>query len=310
MPIDPALEPHIGAQTQPRSTDTLIAQLAGRQHGVVARRQLIEAGVGRRAIGHRVNRGRLHIVHRGVYAVGHEALTQRGRWMAAVLAAGPDAVLSHHSAGALWGIRPTSRTRIDVTVPRTLHATRILSPHRAVLPRDERTTHDGIPVTTPPAPCSTSPATLSLRQLERAMNEAEALRLTSPTSLHELAERHQPRGTANLRTLLLNARSATRSELEAEFLAFLDRHNLPTPQTNTIIEGTEVDAAWRGHRLIVELDGYAHHGTRDAFEADRRRDRKLIAAGWIVLRLTWRDLTERPHEVAAQIRTLLSMPPL
>ena len=92
-------------------------------------------------------------------------------------------------------------------------------------------------------------------------------------------------------------------------LAFLDTHGIPQPATNVLIEGTEVDAAWREHRLVVELDGYAHHGTRDAFEADRRRDRKLIAAGWTVLRVTWRDLTERPHEIAAQIRALLSMPP-
>lgn len=309
MPIDPAVNPHIGGQSQPRSVDALIAQLAARQHGVVDRRQLVELGVTRRAIERRIERGRLHVVHRGVYAVGHRALTQHGRWMAAVLAAGPSAVLSHHSAAALWGIRPTSRTRIEVTVPRTLHATKHLHPHCAVLPQDERTTHQGIPVTTPARTLLDLAATLDLRQLERAFNEAEVLRLTSPTPVEELVQRHQPRGTTNLRTLLLNARSATRSELEAMFLAFLDRHDLPTPQTNTIIEGTEVDAAWREHGLIVELDGYAHHGTRAAFEADRRRDRRLIAAGWTVLRVTWRDLNERPHEIAAQLRALLSMPP-
>jgi very-short-patch-repair endonuclease len=309
MRIDPALDHQIDGESQPRSVDTLIAQLAGAQHGVVARRQLIELGVGRGAIDRRVHRGRLHVVHRGVYAVGHRALTQRGRWMAAVLAAGPGAVLSHHSAAALWGIRPTSRTRIEVTVPRTLHATKHLHPHCAVLPQDERATHDGIPVTTPARTLLDLAGTLGLRQLERAFNEAEVLRLQSPTSVEELVQRHQPRGTTNLRTLLLNARSSTRSELEARFLTFIDTHALPKPETNVLIEGTEVDAAWRAHGLIVELDGYTHHGTRAAFEADRRRDRRLIAAGWTVLRVTWRDLKDRPHEIAAQIRALLSMPP-
>jgi very-short-patch-repair endonuclease len=310
MEIDPALDHHIDGESQPRSVDALIAQLAGAQHGVVARRQLGALGVGRGAIDRRVQRGRLHVVHRGVYAVGHRALTQHGHWMAAVLAAGLGAMLSHHSAAALWGIRPTSRARIDVTVPRTLHATKHLHPHCAVLPQDEVATHQGIPVTTAARTLLDLAATLDLRQLERAFNEAEVQNLGAETSVADLLDRYpHHRGTTNLRTLLLNARSSTRSELEAEFLAFLDHHRLPRPETNTIIEGMEVDAAWREHHLIVELDGYAHHGTRAAFEADRRRDRKLIAAGWTVLRVTWRDLTELRHELAAQIRALLSMPP-
>ena len=253
MPIDTALDHHIDGESQPRSVDALIAQLAGAQHGVVARRQLGALGVGRGAIDRRVQRGRLHVVHRGVYAVGHRALTRHGRWMAAVLAAGPGAVLSHHSAAALWGIRPTSRIRIDVTVPRTLHATRTLHPHCAVLTSDETTTHDGIPTTTPARTLVDLAGALTLRQLERAINETDRLRLVSATSIEHLINGH--RGTTNLRTLLLNARSSTRSELEAEFLAFLDRHRLPRPETNTIIEGMEADAAWREHHLIVELDG-------------------------------------------------------
>ncbi len=306
MPADPALEPHSGAQPQPRSLDALIAQLAANQHGVVSRRQLLERGLGRRAIGHRVQRGRLHVVHRGVYAVGHQALTQRSHWMAAVLAAGPDAVLSHHSAAALWGIRPTSRTRIDVTIPRTLHTNAYLRPHCAVLGPDETTIRDGIPVTTPARTLLDLAATLRYRQLERAIHEAERLRLTSPTAVQPSPGR---RGATHLRTLLLNARSPTRSEFEAEFLTFVDTFDLPKPQTNVVIEGKEVDAAWQRQKLIVELDTYTFHGTRQAFEEDRQRDRRLTAAGWRVIRITADDLRHRPHEVAAQIRALLSMQP-
>jgi very-short-patch-repair endonuclease len=226
--------------------------------------------------------------------------------MAAVLAAGPGAVLSHRSAGALWGIRPTSRTRIDVTVPRTLHATTTLHPHCAVLQRDEVTANDDIPATTPARTLLDLAGVLDKRQLERALNAAEAMQLGSAASVTEVLDRHpRKRGTATLRTLLLNARSSTRSELEARFLTFLDTHGLPQPETNTLIEGMEVDAAWRQQRLIVELDGYAFHSTRQAFERDRARDRRLAAKGWRVLRVTWRDLEQRKAPLAAELRALL-----
>jgi very-short-patch-repair endonuclease len=227
--------------------------------------------------------------------------------MAAVLAAGPDAVLCHHSAAALWGIRPTSRTRIDVSLPRTLHTTAYLSPHYAVLGPAETTTRDGIPVTTPARTLLDLAATLRFRQLERAIHEAERLRLTGPTALANLIGRQ--RGATNLKSLLLNARSPTRSEFEAEFLTFVDTFDLPKPQTNVVIEGKEVDAVWQRQKLIVELDTYTFHGTRQAFEEDRQRDRRLTAAGWRVIRVTADDLRHRPLEVAAQIRALLSMQP-
>ena len=231
--------------------------------------------------------------------------------MAAVLAAGPGAVLSHGSAAALWGIRDTSRTRIDVITPRTLHARPALRPHCAVLPTDEMTTKDGIPVTTPARTLLDLAAILDRRALERAFNEAEVRRLTSPAPLETLIARHPgKRGATNLRTLLLDAgRSTTRSELEARFLSLLDAHDLPHPETNVVIEGIEVDAVWREQGVIVELDGYAFHGTRAAFESDRARDRRLTARGWRVIRITWRDLCERPHELATELGALLSMPP-
>src|SRR3954469_5452973 len=139
MRAEYAIDPVIGGERRTRPADALIAALADRQHGVVARRQLVALGLSARAIEHRLERGRLHLLHRGVYAVGHRVLSQRGRWMAAVLACGEGAVLSHRSAAALWGIRPTSRPGIEVTTARQLRPRTGLLPHRAVLPADEIT---------------------------------------------------------------------------------------------------------------------------------------------------------------------------
>jgi very-short-patch-repair endonuclease len=284
-----ALDPAMGGESRTRGADRAIGVLAGRQHGVVARRQLLALEVGARAIDHRVDCGRLQLVHRGVYAVGHRVLSQRGRWMAAVLAAGPGAVLSHRSAAALWGIRPTARARIEVTTPKRLHPRPGLHPHRAVLPPDEVTTLHGIPVTTAPRTLLDLAAVLRPNELDRALNEAEIRRLPGPQPMLERHARH--RGTVALRTLLLNARRSHRAPTEAEFLDFIRAQGLPLPETNTIIEGHECDAVWRDARLIVELDGFATHGTQRAFRKDRARDRRLVACGWRTMRVTSPDLT-------------------
>jgi very-short-patch-repair endonuclease len=298
-----ALDAVIRGQSRTRPTDELIAGLAERQHGVVGRRQLGALGLGARAIDHRVECGRLHLVHRGVYAVGHRVLSQRGLWMAAVLACGPRAVLSHRSAGALWGIQPTGRASIELTTPKRLHPRPGLHPHRAVLPADEITIHNQIPTTTPARTLLDLAAVVPRQTLERALDEAEVLRLPGPALL--LARYPRRRGSANLRTLLLNARSPTptRTKLEARFLTFLDDHGFDRPHINTIIEGYEVDAVWPKAKLIVELDGFATHGTRRAFERDRARDRRLTAAEWRVVRITWWALEDR-GELAGELRRL------
>jgi very-short-patch-repair endonuclease len=219
--------------------------------------------------------------------------------MAAVLSAGRGAVLSHRSAAALWGIRHTASARIEVTAPRKLHRRKHLLPHCAVLPPDERTTLKGIPVTTAPRTLLDLAAVIPPNQLDRALNEAEVQRLEGPQEM--LARHAGQRGTATLRTLLLNARRSLRSPLEHEFLDFIRAHGLPEPETNTLIEGYEVDAVWRDQRLIVELDGYATHGTRAAFERDRERDRNLTAKGWRTMRVTRRQM-QRPHELLSSLR--------
>lgn len=297
--------PDMGGKSHTRGVDATIAALAERQHGVVARRQLLRLGIGRGAIDGRIERGLLHPLHCGVFAVGHRALSQRGRWMAATLACGPKAVLSHQSAAALWAIRPTAKARIDVTVPQQLRSRPGLHPHRAVLPADEITVHDGIPTTTPARTLLDLAAVVPKQTLERALDEAEVLRLPGPNTLVDRYPRR--RGTANLRALLLNARSPTltRTDLEARFVTFLDEWGFDRPPINTIIEEYEVDAAWREARLIVELDGFEVHGTRAAFERDRARDRRLQAAGWRVVRITSRQL-DGSAELAQELRKLLA----
>lgn len=288
----------IGGKVSNLAADELIARLAARQHGVVARRQLVALGLGARAIDRRIARGRLHPLHRGVYAVGHRVVSQRGRWMAAVLATGEGAVLSHRSAAALWDIRP-SEGRIELTAPWARRARQGLLLHRAVLPADEVTTHEGIPTTTPARTLLDLAAVVDGHALQRALNEAEVRRLSGP---HALLIRHPTkRGTAALRALA--PQPHTRSDLEARFATFLSDRRFPTPLTNTLIEGIEVDAAWPDRRLIVELDSYEFHRTRQAFENDRRRDRRLTAAGWRVMRVTWRDLDE-PGRLAAELAGL------
>jgi very-short-patch-repair endonuclease len=291
----------------------LVADLATRQYGVVSRRELLEAGLGTRAIEHRIAAGRLHKLHRGVYAVGHRVLSREGRWMAAVLAGGESAVLSHRSAAALWEIRPTSSRPPEITAPGEV-ARRELHSHRARLGDDEATIHRGIPVTTPARTLLDLAGIVPRHQLERAAEQAEVLHLADLTSLDALFQRYPRRkGVRVLRAVVESGRPTklTRSELEARFLVFLDRHELPTPRVNARVPAggrrLEVDCVWPNERVAVELDGHAWHSSRAAFERDRARDRALQAAGWRVVRITWRQVRDEPEVVARDLRRLLGL---
>ena len=227
--------------------------------------------------------------------------------MAAVLAAGPGAVLSHQSAAALWGLRPTARDRIDVTTSRKLSTRPGIHPHCAVLPSDETTTKIGIPTTTPARTLLDLAAVLPRQAVQRAVNEAEVLRLADATALYVLKSRHpRHRGISKLHEDH-HVPGLTRSELEARFITFLDEAVLPRPTVNTVIEAMEVDFAWPAHRLIAELDGFAFHATRRAFEQDRARDRRLQAHGWRVIRITWRQLHDDSERLAAELAALLNV---
>ena len=294
---------------KPRSSgiDRAIGALAERQHGVVSRAQLLELGIGRDAIDRRLQLGRLRQVHRGVYTIGHRLLTQDGRWTAAVLAYGPHAVLSHRAAAALWGMR--GGTQVEVTVPGGLRGRSGIQVHRAKLPPDERTTHRTIPTTTVPRTLLDLSGAVGSSQLRSALREAEHLRLTDPLTLQDLANRYPRRpGLKAIRALLAEASIGARiirSELEERFQDFLIRAGLPLPRTNVVIEGFEVDCVWPEQRLIVELDGHASHSPTHAFEVDRARDRRLEAAGWRVIRVTWRQLEQEPELVEADLWRLL-----
>lgn len=293
--------------------DRVIATLAQGQHGVVARRQLLERGLTADQIDGRVRRGRLHPVHRGVYAVGHPLLSGEGRWLAAVLACGPGAVLSHRSAAALWGIAPRSGRAIEVTRASGWRAPAGIAVHRCRLPADEVCAIDGIPATGLARTFLDLAAVEPRRRVEAALNEAEVLALTDSLSIPALLKRYPRRpGTAALRDLMADeavVRGITRQELERRFAALLAEAGLPPPRRNAhlAVRGRffEVDCLWEGSRVIVELDGRAAHGTRRAFERDRERDRLLQAEGWRVVRVTWRQLRDDSAAVLGDLRGIL-----
>lgn len=290
-----------------------MAEAAGTQHGVVAFAQLVEMGYGVGAVDSLVRRRRLHSVYPGVYAVGHSALSREGRWMAAVLAAGPGAVLSHRQEAAMWQVLPLPRSRIDVTAPRQRRPPGVLA-HRRRLLNDEVTVRDGIPVTSVSRTLFDLAAVVPRAGVERAINEAEALRLSDQLSLGDLVRRYRGRrGVAVIRAILEEGRigsQVTRSGLESRFLTFLDEAGLPGPLTNVGIQlagrRIECDCVWRGQRLVVELDGHAFHATRATYKRDRLHDRALNAAGWRVVRITWRQLHDAPEALRADLRHLLA----
>jgi hypothetical protein len=293
--------------------DGPIGELAEAQHGVVGRQQLRDLGFAASSIDSRLRRGALLPVHRGVYGVGHTAMSREGRWMAAVLASGSAAVLSHRSAGQLWRI-VSGGGAPEVTRPTASRANPRIRMHRSQLLIDEIEEVEGIPVTSVSRTLLDLGALLSRQRLESALNEAEVRRLTSRISLPELLRRYPRRhGSAVLRSLLGEAaesRGITKRELEARFAAFVATHDLPRPRRNAdvAVRGRffNVDCLWAERRLIVELDGRAVHATRRAFEADRERDRVLSAEGWRVARVTWRQLRDEPGAVAADLRRLLA----
>jgi very-short-patch-repair endonuclease len=301
-------------QVRSRHADKTIAALAGRQHGVVSRGQLRELGLGRGGVDHRIDRGRLHVIHRGVYAVGHSVLTARGRWMAAVLAAGPGAALSHRAAAAAWGVLGSTGPAIEVTVPRKARSrTGLLLRHRP-LPADELTSIDRIPVTAVPRTLFDLAAVVPPHVLRHAIHEAEYLHLRDSLSLLDMLERYPAhRGVRALRAIVAMhapGPAHTRSELEDRFLEFVQRRGLPSPEVNAVLElggrAIEVGCLWRAERLIAELDGRDAHDSDPAFERDRKRDRALMVGGWRVTRITWRHLHHEPATLAAELRALLA----
>jgi very-short-patch-repair endonuclease len=295
--------------------DRAIARIAARQRGLVSRAQLLDVGIRSGAINRRVRSGRLHPVHRGVYMVGHTAPVHGARELAAVLACGPGAVVSHASTAHLLKLLPhPARPRpVDVTVPGGRDPAKRpgIRIHRveSLDPRDTRTLH-GIPATAPARTLLDLATVLPPYLLERAIAEAQVRRLVRRRDLIDQLERNRGRrGTRMVRRLLDLERGPafTRSEAERKLLTLLRAAALPVPRVNSRAEGYEVDFMWREHRLVLELDGFAFHSSRAAFERDRARDAALAAAGYTVIRITWRQLVDMPEAVVARIARALAV---
>jgi very-short-patch-repair endonuclease len=226
-----------------------------------------------------------------------------GRWtreMAAVLACGDGAVLSHRSAASLWALRPAWRGPVDVTAPRQPRPGATITVHRKRLdPRDTRR-REGVPVTAPARTLLDIASLLPERDLARAVEEAQVLKLVTPRALAQITGRGRP-GTAALRAVLdlQHEPGLTRSEAEARLLELVRAAGLPAPETNQRLLGYEVDFLWRAQKLVVEVDGFAFHSTRQAFERDRRRDAALQAAGYRVLRFSYMQIVTQPTTIIA-----------
>jgi very-short-patch-repair endonuclease len=315
MRTESVRESDIRTERQTRAEERMIGELANRQHGVVARDQLLRLGFEPGAIGRRKRAGRLHLLHPGVYSVGHRVLSRQGLWMAAVLASGPEALLGHQTAAALWGIRGYSGVAIDVTAPRKSTSTKRIRRHFSLVPADEMTVEEGIPVTSVHRTIFDLAASVSVDEVVAMIKEAEYLNRWDRLSLPHLLERYPgKRGSRKVRFALQRLKEEPpgrkRSRLEERFAPFLRGHSLPLPRFNDWIllgpKRFKVDCHWPHLHLIVELDGWEGHSSRSAFQDDRSRDRALHAAGFSVVHLTWNQLDDEPTEVAVDLRKLLA----
>jgi very-short-patch-repair endonuclease len=289
-----------------------VASLAARQHGVVSVRELYSLGLSDRQVRRQVAAGRLLEVHRGVFAVGYHPLTRRGEWIAALLAIGEGAALSHRSAAALWGIwGEGARNVVEVMLPRRhgRKRRRGIRVHRPeVLPPGELTEHEGLAVTSAARTVLDLATELRGRQLERAADEAVRLGHCLVGDLVAVAYLTRRPGSGRLRAVLRKhnvGSTATRNDFEEAFLALCRSRQLPQPEVNVPLLDYIVDFLWPEARLVVEVDGRATHGTDRAFQDDRDRDGRLAVAGYLVARFTWWDVTKRPGVVADRVRRLL-----
>jgi very-short-patch-repair endonuclease len=280
--------------------DRRIAGLARRQFGVVGYVQLIAAGIPRGAIERRIAGGRLLRLHRGVYAVGHTAPRREARWLAAVLACGPEALLSLLSAGCLWKLREADGPLPDVSAA-TRRRHRGIATHRAALTRADRRVRLGIPVTSPARTLVDLSFALDADEFERTAREAQFRKLFVVRDLQEVLRRRPSRVVRQL----LDDIAPTQTTIEDVLLRVCDRHGIPRPRTQEQLAIGRVDFIWPEQRLIVETDGWQAHRTPAAFQRDRTVTNGLQLSGYLVLRFTWADLERRPEMVARQIRAAL-----
>ncbi|CAN5637133.1 DUF559 domain-containing protein [soil metagenome] len=319
--------PHV-----PSTLEGLVDRIAERQHGVVTLDQLREAGLTRQMVRLRVRKGRFAPLHRGVYQVGPR-LSARADEMAAVLACGGRAVLSHRSAAALWGLLPWPHTAgSPESIPREVSVFRsdrgaadagVLAHRVTTFGPDDRTIREAIPVTTAartildiatlvarrPGTAEGDPLPpVAHRDLERVVARAEREGLAALADVRARLDA-SPRwpGSVLLREILdvEGGPAFTRSEAEARFLELVRSADLPPPQTNTRVGRFELDVLWKGAGLAIEVDGYGFHASRDRFEGDRIRDAELAARGILVIRVTWRQIRDAPAAVVGRVARAL-----
>jgi very-short-patch-repair endonuclease len=282
--------------------------LVRRQHGIVTRSQLLALGLTRKAIQHRIERGRLHPLWRGVYAAGRPEITRRGRWMAAVLACGPAALLSHRSAASLWGlVRDDAGPEVVVPYEACRRRAGIRVHRRVDLASERRKAIDGIPVTDLVSTLIDVAACLRLPQTERAVNEADRLGLIDPESLRLAVEKapHRPGRGRLLSMLEVDTFALTDSELEGRFLRLVRRAGLPSPRTQAWLNGFRVDFHWPDLGLVVETDGLRYHRTPGQQKRDRHRDQTHAVAGLTTLHFTAAQVRFEPDEVVAVLSAVI-----
>ena len=307
--------PEPGQKTQAHFA--FLAQAAA-QHGVIALHHLRDLGLAPATVRARCAAGQLHRIHHGVYSlVPRELLKREGLYMAAVLACGEGAVLSHRSAARLHSLRNYDHHRIEVTVPgRSTRTHSGVVVHRSTtLTQADVTVVNHIPVTTVARTLFDIAELITPRQLERAFDQADAMQALDLNEIRDQLARNPNRPAAKAVRHLINTHyigsTPTENEFEERFLALTRSLKLPDPTPQFYIDPGDgeppirADFAWPDRKIVVETDGEKTHGTRNAFESDRRRDQRLIAAGWRVIRTTWKQLTKRPHELRPILLTLL-----
>lgn len=307
----PAHPPSTGTIAPDTDADSQILALATRQHGVVARWQLQRAAAPLHRIRYHLKNGWFVSIHQGVYRVGPVA-APRYREMAALLATGDEAVLSHVSAAALWNLLPPPADNAPITVSSTRDLRGRSSGvrvHRVTaFSAAEITQHDGLRLTTPARTLLDLAGSFSTRELEKVYARADRMNLIGRDQIEILLARHpRRRGIAHLRALLTTQAgpTLTRSEAEERFLILVRKARFSQPEMNVLVRGFEVDALWNTERLIVEIDGFAFHSSPAAFERDRHRDAVLAAAGYRVMRVTWHKLTREPEALVARLAQAL-----
>ena len=272
-----------------------------------------------RAVQKRAAAGHYHRQHAGVYSIVPRHLLKReGLWMAAVLACGPGAVLSHRSAAALLELRDWGGTKIDVTVPRRSRRKHAgIKVHCSTSLTDQDVTEvNNIPCTTVARTLFDLAEVVTQRQLERSFDQAEISERLDLTAINDQLARNPTRpGAKAVRRVLKEhyiGRTPTVNENEEALLAITRGLGIPDPDTNAFVmldDGgppIKADFVWREQRVIVEADSKKWHNTRQRFEQDRVRDQRLTAAGWKIIRTTWRQMTQRPHELRPLLLRLLA----